>query len=183
MMSPARALATTVISLAALAHPAFAHPPGTTIVDLTLTGGRTYEAVITIDANALRVKQAAFGRGVTELVQIAFDGVVAVGPAETTCSQDGQTAFVRLRGAVPAEAATVTWRSSLVYGAYVLTIRDGRATPSVEWLQGPQVSAPHQLQRPADLAWRNHILFALALCASSLLLPRRRPHRRATTTP
>lgn len=175
-MSHLRALVATAIALLVFGRAAFAHPPGTTTVDLTLHDGR-FEADLTIDAEALRLKQTAPRRPVVDLIAIAFDGVSVRPAVEMTASPDGQTAVVRLSGVTPPGATSVTWSSSLVYGAYVIAIRERRAEPVVQWLQGPQTSAPYRLHPPEEIGSRNNILFALALAASAHLLPRS-PRRR-----
>ncbi|MBI3401741.1 MAG: hypothetical protein HY048_10000 [Acidobacteria bacterium] len=163
--------AAALIGLAAVCRPALAHPPGTTVVDLTVRDGR-FEADLTIDAEALRLKEAALGRPVADLVALVFDGVAVQAAAQTTTSPDGQTALVRLTGVTPPGATSVTWRSALVYGAYLVSIREEGSAPVVQWLQGPQASRPYQLHPRQDSGARNSVIFALALAASSLLIPR-----------
>ncbi|MBI3493135.1 MAG: hypothetical protein HY047_15350 [Acidobacteria bacterium] len=170
-MNRLRAIAVAAIGLVAFVRPALAHPPGTTTVDLVLHDGR-FNASITIDADALRLKPAALQRPIVDLAGIAFDGVSVTPAVETTTSPDGQTTVVTLSGDVPPDATSVTWKSSLVYGAYLLTIRDGGDAPRAQWLQGLQPSTPYALRSSHDVRSRNNILFALALSASALLLPR-----------
>jgi hypothetical protein len=59
--------------------------------------------------------------------------------------------LVRLAGAMPRGASTVTIGSSLVYGSYPVTIRRvGTADPVVQWLQGPETSMPYPLHAARD---------------------------------
>lgn len=167
------AFTSAVIGVLALCRPALAHPPGTTAVNLTVRADR-FEADVTIDAEALRLKEAALGTTIDDLVTVAFDGVPVRPAAERLLSPDGQTALIKLTGVMPPGATTVTWRASLVYGAYVVSIGEENAAPLVQWLQGPEPTAPYRLHPQHDTSARNSAIFALALAASSLLIPRSR---------
>jgi len=112
-------------------------------------------------------------------VTLAFDDrpvTPAVAPASVS---EGGQATIRLTGAAPAGARSVTWSSSLVFGSYPLAVRapDGREV--VQWLNAQDRSDPVALtgSDQARAIWRgiwlgfthilpngiDHILFVVGL--------------------
>jgi hypothetical protein len=142
-------IAAALIALLALAGSVSAHPPGTTAVDLTLHAD-TFDVAIFIDPDALRLKESALGRPLVDLIDVAFDGRRAA--VDRVPSPDAaDRSLVLLRGRIPDQARTVTWSSSLIYGAYPVTfLEDGRAA-SVQWLSGFEI-ATYQLRSGAATA-------------------------------
>jgi hypothetical protein len=140
-------IAAALIALLALAGSASAHPPGTTAVDLTLHAD-TFDVALVIDPDALRLKESALGRPLADLIDVSFDGRRAAVDRVPSPSGSADRSLVLLRGCIPGEARTVTWSSSLIYGAYPVTfLTDGREA-SVQWLSGFD-TATYQLRSGA----------------------------------
>ncbi len=146
-----------------------AHEIGTTRVSVLLQDERSYTIEIVTDATALVEKlEASAGRppGVhTESARqqallrafddifrrrltVAFDGS-AVHPAiEYSVAPPGDgtspaLATIRLTGATPGGARTLTWTYAWTFASYALMVRRDRSDhPSTEWLEGGQSSAP-----------------------------------------
>ena len=97
-----------------------------------------------------------------------------------------QTA-IRLIGKLPSGHSIFTWRSTFIFGAYRVTLRDG-TDEAIEWLQGSQTSTPIALELPDAEAHAsalrlasNRIAFSLAMAALVVyvLFRRRTAHRLA----
>ena len=177
-----------------LAVPGAAHELGTSRVSVTLTRDGVCMVEITADAASLLARlQAASGRARERSVardeyttRIAALGSTLLGHADLRV--DGAPAplrvdavqleaitdaeselrppvvVVRLRGAVPADARTLTWGYDLTSASYALTITPADGAPHTEWLEGGQVGEPIALaatpQVPARLATA-HTYFGL----------------------
>lgn len=179
-----------------------AHPVSTTTVAVGLEPDGRYVVTITADADPLIAKlevlsahplsaapatdASARGSRLESLknallahVTLAFDGRLAapaVGPARV---DDAGQATITLTGVTPAGARTVTWSSSLVFGAYPLAVRASDGREVVQWLQAQEPSDPVPLVGPdqARAIWRgvwlgfthilpngiDHILFVIGL--------------------
>ena len=121
---------------------ALAHQVATTEVVLTLKG-RTFEAIVSTDPESFHAKLAALQRPIADLVELRFDGRRVTPAIEEESASPDRAATVRLTGTIPPGATKVTWSTSLVLGSYPLSILDGGAEePTVQWLQGSEVSAP-----------------------------------------
>ena len=187
-----------------------AHELGTTRVSILVTRGEQYDVELVTDATALAEKLHAV-RGQTfvadansehlqkvldgfddtfrQRVKLAFDGS-EVRPAISylvstgTAASYAPIATIRLRGAIPSGAHHLTWCYSWTFASYAVTMRnETMGSPTTEWLEGGQRSAPFALMSPAPsvdrlgTAWRyltlgfthivpkglDHILFVLGI--------------------
>jgi hydrogenase/urease accessory protein HupE len=196
-------------AVAAAAWPAYAHEIGKTQVSAAFRPDHTYQIDVVVDPDALLTKLqvfggeqpaappdrderdrriAALGHVFLEHVTINFDGA-AVGPrfeylpasAFNDVAQAPST--VRLTGAMPAGAQTVSIRYGLAIGSYALNVRIADSPVQTVWLDGPQASAPTSLVAPpppptrVEVAWQyfglgfthilpkglDHILFVIGI--------------------
>jgi hypothetical protein len=189
-----------------------AHPTAASDVVLTLGADGTVDVALRTNLQALVIKlEALAGRpasapaasgdlresvvGLASTlrghVTLTVDGRT-VPLALTDVRRDGDTVVVLLHGRAPGDAARVSWRTRLVFGAYPFVIRRAGSPDEVfEWLQGPQWSTiPPPDHAAAAGGWRagisavglgfvhvlprglDHILFVLGLF---LLAARVRP--------
>lgn len=158
-----------------------AHEIGTTRVSVLLHDTRSYTIEIVTDATSLVEKlEASAGRppGVDrdplrqQALLRAFDGIFrrrltvafdgsAVHPAieySVSPQADGASpamATVRLTGATPRGARTLTWTYAWTFASYALIVgRDRSEHPATEWLEGGQTSGPIALAGAAPAAER-----------------------------
>ena len=152
-----------------------AHELGTTRVAILLNDGKTYDVDVITDAAALVEKLEAssgespvadlrpdrlrdrlerFGEQFLRRVALRFDGAdtrpaitYAVSPgADATASP---IATIYLSGQVPSGATHLTWRYAWTFASYAVTVRNAAAdSPTIEWLEGGQSSAPFALNAP-----------------------------------
>ena len=158
-----------------------AHEIGTTRVSVRLHDERSYTIEIVTDATALvekleasagrppgvdkdPLRQEALLRAFDDLFRrrltVAFDGS-AVHPAieySVSPQADGASppmAKVRLTGATPRGARTLTWTYAWTFSSYALTVgRDRSENPATEWLEGGETSAPIALSGEAPAVER-----------------------------
>jgi hypothetical protein len=181
-VNPRLWIAITLVGMAAAA-PLQAHPTASTEVIITIGVDRRVDVAIVTDSAPLDTKLAALGGALTDHVTLRFDDRAAALTITGQKPVDGSSGRVRitLTGSAPADAAALTWRSSLVFGSYPLVV--GRAASAttwlVQWLNGAETSRPIAL---ADLpepigAWAmagqgfthilphglDHILFVVGL--------------------
>jgi hydrogenase/urease accessory protein HupE len=187
-----------------------AHEIGTTRVSVVFRADRTYEIEIVTDAGALLEKLQAvtgssspaitdpvrlrdlissFDEPFRQRVHVAFDGsdvrpASAYAVAAPIDAASAAAATIRLTGDMPAEARLFTWTYAWTFASYALTVRsDVSETPSTEWLEGGQRSAPFTVTSPPPsprritTAWRyltlgvthivpyglDHMLFVLGI--------------------
>jgi len=168
---------------------ALAHEIGTTRVSVVFPSERSWEAEIVTDAQSLVEKMSPTQVPLERLdaifrkrINAEFDGV-RVEPRAAYRVSDG-VAFIRLSGAVPAGARKFTWSYGWTFATYAFSLRPWPgASPSTEWLEGRQTSAPFDLAavpRGGRLATAarylrlgfthiiphglDHVLFVLGLC-------------------
>jgi hypothetical protein len=181
-----------------------AHEIGTTRVSVLLHDDRSYTIEIVTDAASLVEKleasagrppgagndparQQALLRAFDDVFRrrltVAFDGST-VDPAikySVQPQRDGASpamATVRLTGATPSGARTLTWTYGWTFASYALMVtRDRSANPATEWLEGGQTSAPIALSGAApaverlDTA-RRYLVLGFAGALKELGLPR-----------
>ena len=153
-----------------------AHPLGTTVVTIASTataGARDVDVTIDADAVALAGKlHALAGRTspsgppsaatlraqiddlrqtLLTLVELRSDNVrVDLVWIDAAVADDLQ-ATIRLRGQTADGDRSLTWQSSLVFGSYPVVLRPGEGRDDeVQWLAGPQTSAPVTLRGESD---------------------------------
>jgi hypothetical protein len=123
-----------------------AHPTAATEVTITVGADRRVEVAIVSDAAPLDAKIAALGGTLADHVALRFDDGAAPLTITGRTVVDGSPGRVRitLSGAAPADAVTLSWRTTLVFGSYPLAIgRSGATTTSlVQWLNGTETSRP-----------------------------------------
>lgn len=179
----ARVVTVLVLALVAAVRVA-GHEIGTTQVTAVLTDGRYEIEIVTdaaalleklhtvadpasaaTPANAarpegLQARLEALDTVFRQRVEVAFDDArvspaisYTVSPAEDAASPP--LASIHLSGAVPDNARLFGWRYSWTFAPYALTTRNGTAgTPTTEWLEGGQYSAPLALAEPSRAAGR-----------------------------
>jgi len=166
-----------------------AHEIGTTRVSVTFGEAGAYHIAVFTDAAALVQKIAAAsgatspdGAGPAELqslleshderfrqrFQIAFDAAkthpeieYSVKPGAGAAS--GAVAAIRLSGQISPGARRFTWSYGWTFASYSMTVRNGvSGSPSTQWLEGNQTSAPFSLASAQPLhrftAWRYLVL-------------------------
>jgi hydrogenase/urease accessory protein HupE len=153
-----------------------AHELGTTRVAILLNDGTTYDIEVVTDAAALVEKLAAsngeppvadvrperlharlerFDEQFRRRVAVRFDAsevrptiTYAISPGADAAA--APMATIRLTGPVPSSAAHLTWRYAWTFASYAVTIRRAASdSPTTEWLEGGQSSAPVVLKAPA----------------------------------
>jgi hypothetical protein len=136
-----------------------AHPTATSFVIVTVTGPQSATIDLTTDAQSLLLKLEAFSgdqpAALLRLVTLAADtGVVPlVLDSVTPLENNAERVRVRLTAALPANARTLSWRSSLFLGSYPLLIRSGDPSApadadAYEWLNGDEHSRTYSLSDP-----------------------------------
>jgi hydrogenase/urease accessory protein HupE len=152
-----------------------AHELGTTRVAILLNDGKTYDVDVITDAAALvekleassgespvadlrpdrlRARLERFGEQFRRRVALRFDGSDAR-PAITyevspgTDATASPIATIHLSGQIPSGATHLTWRYAWTFASYAVTVRNAAAgSPTTEWLDGGQSSAPFTLNAP-----------------------------------
>ena len=160
-----------------------AHEIGTTRVSVLLQDERSYTIGIVTDATALvekleasagrppgvhtdPVRQQALLRAFDDIFRrrltVAFDGSAvhpaieySVAPPGDGTSPATATATIRVSGATPDGARSLTWTYAWTFASYALMVRRDRSdNPSTEWLEGGQTSAPIALSGGAAAVGR-----------------------------
>lgn len=173
-----RSLRTWCVALAVVVTGAVAalsaHPQSTTEVAIEVGSGRTVTVEITADADPLARKLealsaaplgrvrvdnlAAWSDVLIEHIQLRADGqllpLVWTGAAPIAAGR----VVVTLQTLLPADAGTVTWSSSLVFGAYPVTVRRGSTQAPTQWLQGLQMSEPFPLASTTQPQWLRDVV-------------------------
>lgn len=147
-----------------------AHELGATRVSATFQPDMTYRIEIATDASSLASKLRRSTAEVTDLTElqnifaslepqfrqrmrVAFDAA-EVRPAVSftvTPAIDQNSAILAtivLTGEIPPNARTFTWSYGWTFTPYALTLRSGIDAPTVEWLEGGQLSKPFTLDAP-----------------------------------
>ena len=152
-----------------------AHELGTTRVAILLNDGKTYDVDVITDAAALvekleassgespvadlrpdrlRARLERFGEQFLRRVALRFDESDAR-PAITYEVSPGADAAaspiatIHLSGQIPSGATHLTWRYAWTFASYAVTVRSAAAgSPTTEWLEGGQSSAPFTLNAP-----------------------------------
>jgi hypothetical protein len=141
---------------------------------LETLAGQTRSETLTGPEYADRI--AALQRELMDHVHVSFDGKdaiaalegVRVGATESAGLPIMPEVLLTLRGSIPADARTFTWRYDLTYAAYAFTLRapDG-ATDSTAWLEGGQPSQAFSLTR---IGGRSASMRVAALAANYISL-------------
>lgn len=198
MMPRLRVVALLPIMLVCSVGVLMGHPQSTTEVDIALGPNHQVHVSITADADPLARKLEALSKSplgkvtvadlaswsdvLLEHVDVRADGRSLPLVWRHSTPLDGGRVAIALEALLPDDAAALTWSSSLVFGAYPVTVRHGDTRQPTQWLQGTQVSVPVPLDTlvPAEglrAAWRyfvlgfthilpnglDHILFVLGL--------------------
>jgi len=178
--------------------PLAAHPLATTTVSLTLQRDGVIDVTIAAEADPLIAKLEALSgvessptsmtraarlellaTTLLDHIDLRADGVRRSLTVRDVIVDPTAQATIRMAANVPSGAQHVTWRSTFIFGSYPIAVRAEDGPEAVEWLQGPQTSAPIALSRtrtslgliravamgfthivPAGL---DHILFVLGL--------------------
>ena len=205
-----RMMAVVLAVVCASAGDAQGHEIGKTQVSATVDPVRqTYQIDIVVDPDALLTRLqiratgevdqprdreerdrwiAALGDAFVQSVRVTFDGVPSVPRfqyrASSVFSDSAQApSVVRLAGAIPAEARSLTFGYDLASGTFALVVRIGDSGAQTVWLEGGHDSAALSLVAPpppltlAEVALRyfalgfthilpkglDHILFVVGL--------------------
>jgi len=134
-----------------------AHPQSTTEVNIGVEGRRV-EVLITADADPLARKLEALsnvslGRVSVTTIEdwsdvvldhsdLRADGRRVPLVWQRATPLEGGRVMIRLEAQLPADTASLTWASSLVFGAYPVVMHRGEVKLPAEWLQGTQVTTP-----------------------------------------
>ncbi len=159
-----------------------AHPTATSFVTIGLPAPGVVSVAVTTDAESLLLKLQALAavtpieRPSAALTDQRIKELGATLAAHIELNADGQPLAltladlvrvpdtpgrirVTLTGLAPAHAKLLRWRTSLFFGAYPLAVRTGPASDPVpaeayEWLNGTELSQPHNLSGPdVDSVW------------------------------
>ena len=163
VMRRLRLAATTLALVAIVGMRAEAHPLATTTVSMSYDTRDRLTMSISADADALIAKlEALAGDAAAKAssahdcrvrlrdlvptfishVDVRVDGTPVI-PALDSIEVDGtRQAAIVLHATMPPDAKRVTWRSSFVFGSYPLAMRSADGHEVVQWLQGPETSAP-----------------------------------------
>jgi len=149
-----------------------AHPTATSFVIVTVTDARTARVDIATDVQSLLLKLEAYGGAASSTeartpadrrarlagqLPVLLNHVSLIADADAVtltpgpiAAPDGNDERVRvtLTAALPDDAHTLSWRSSLFLGAYPVLIRGGDPSAptdadAYEWLNGPEQSRAH----------------------------------------
>jgi len=194
-----RAIACVIAAVVASSPVATAHEIGTTRVLARFEDGR-YAIEITTDASSLMEKLDSVAgspmdattartdavtmekRLVTrddafrQRVTVAFDGTetrpethYAVSPASDALSP--VIATIRLTGEMPRGASHFTWSYSWTFASYALSVTNGGAAATTEWLEGGQASAPIPLTDSAPAISRTTVAWRYLLLGFTHIIP------------
>jgi hydrogenase/urease accessory protein HupE len=164
-------LAITAACLAlATTAPTLAHPLATTTVSIAVDHGPGLDVAIAADVDPLIAKLEALAglpassprtredraERLRALMATLFTHIdLRVDDARTmpvlrqiTIDETAQ-AEIRLTAAMAPGAREVTWRSTFIFGSYPVAVRGSDGREAIEWLQGPQPSAPIALAAAA----------------------------------
>lgn len=177
-----------------------AHELGTSHVVVRIESGNRFTADLSADAAVLlaRLEQAnggprsgalppdeyprriaALAPRLLEHVHVAFDGEPARASFESAVNEpasDPESAFrpptihVRLVGAVPAGAGTMTWSYDLTSASYALALRTDDGAERVEWVEGAQATQALAL-RPATTVSRRAVVASYLRLGFTHILP------------
>jgi len=178
---------------------ATAHEIGTTRVSARFDRGR-YAIEITTDASSLLEKLDAVAGlpmdattaqtdvatmekrlvrrddAFRQRVTVAFDGTetrpethYTVSPASEALS--AVIATIRLTGEVPRGASHFTWSYSWTFASYALSVTNGGAAATIEWLEGGQASAPILLRDSAPAITRTTVAWRYLLLGFTHIVP------------
>jgi hydrogenase/urease accessory protein HupE len=152
-----------------------AHELGTTRVAILLNDGKTYDVDVITDAAALvekleassgeppvadlrpdrlRARLERFSDQFRSRVALRFDGsearpAIAYAVSQGADATASPIATIHLSGQVPSGATHLTWRYAWTFASYAVTVRNAAAgSPTIEWLEGGQSSAPFTLNAP-----------------------------------
>jgi hypothetical protein len=176
-----------------------AHEIGTTRVAARFEDGR-YAIEITTDASALIEKLDAVAGSPMDAttvqgdaptverrlisrddvfrqrVSVAFDGTqtrpethYTVSPASDALSP--VVATIRLTGDVPDGASQFTWSYSWTFASYALSVTNGGAAATTDWLEGGQASAPILLTEAVPVVTRTAVAWRYLLLGFSHIIP------------
>ncbi|HKE84148.1 MAG TPA: HupE/UreJ family protein [Vicinamibacterales bacterium] len=200
MIRQFRSTLTLLALVAIVGIRAEAHPLATTTVSISLETRDRLTISIAADADALIAKlEALAGSAATKAttaddgrtrlrdlmptlishIEVRVDGTPVI-PALDSIEVDGtRQAAIGLHAPMPPGASGVTWRSTFVFGSYPLAMRSADGQEVVQWLQGPETSAPMPIDatsRPLNFmrglgmgfthivpAGIDHILFVVGL--------------------
>jgi hydrogenase/urease accessory protein HupE len=158
--------AAAVILLLAVARVAGAHEIGKTQVTAIFIASASYQLDVIVDPDALLTKLAvrkgerppdalpraerdsrieALGPTFVDSVDLAFDGVTVrphfeYRPASALSDLTAAPSIVRLSGAIPAGARSVSFSYGLAIGSYALNLRVDDSPQRTLWIEGPQPS-------------------------------------------
>jgi hypothetical protein len=158
-------LCAVLVLRAATAH---AHALASTIVSVTMTRPGTLEVTIAAEADPFIAKLEALAgiatsdppttrEGRRSRIESLFPtlrshidgrvtGIPLVLELQDVAVDDTAQVEMHLTAKVGDGPQTFSWRSTFIFGAYQLATRSGGAAERVEWLQGPQTSAPITLE-------------------------------------
>jgi hydrogenase/urease accessory protein HupE len=163
-----RALA-VVAAVVTFAAPVAAHPLATATVSIVASGTGTLNLTIAADADALIARLEALAGSPVSLTRTSAERRARIESLSSTLVahielRSGESplalrlqdvvidetaqAEIRLTTAMPAGADSVTWRTTLVARSYPIAVRSTDGHEVVEWLQGPQLSRPLELDAP-----------------------------------
>jgi hypothetical protein len=173
MMRVHRHAAAIVLAWLSFAAPAFGHALASTIVSVAETRPGLIEVTVEAEADALIAKlEALSGAPASQPpatreerrarleslwpslrahIEARVNGQPVVFELRDTTVDDTAQAAIHLRAKTPAGRHEFTWRSTFVFGAYRLATKDGRDADVIQWLQGPQTSAPITLAATSAL--------------------------------
>lgn len=154
----------------------------------TVAGSPMDATTARVDAATLKKRLVARDEAFRQRVTVSFDGTEIRPDAHYTVSAPSDAlspaiATIRLTGDVPRGASHFTWSYSWTFASYALSVTNGSAAATTEWLEGGQASAPVALAAPSPaigrtaVAWQylwlgfthivphglDHMLFVLGL--------------------
>lgn len=165
--------AAIVLALLSFAASSHAHALATTTVSIVETRAGLIEVTIEAEADALIAKLEALAgipgtipatmaarrealESLIPTLQAHIDARVNGAPLDLTLRDitvdDTAQAAIHFTASASSESREFTWRSTFIFGAYQLTIKSGHDSDKVQWLQGPQTSAPITLVPAGGLA-------------------------------
>jgi hypothetical protein len=150
-----------------------------------LAGVAAWDAPTTADGRRSRIE--ALFPTLRAHIDARADGTPLVLELQDIAVDDTAQVEMHLTANVSNGPHTFTWRSTFIFGAYQLATRSGSATDVIEWLQGPQTSAPITLEPLRDsgdsFRWSTGVRIGHSLTMGALVvyfLQRRRVAQRLT---
>jgi len=139
----AHPLATTTVAIAVRSddvHVIIAADADPLIAKLEALGDLAPSAIRTGDERTARLRDLT--ATLLSHLDLRTDGSPLALESQRVSVDDTGQATWQLRASLPPRAQSLTWRSTFIFGSYPLAVRQMSGRESVEWLQGPETSAP-----------------------------------------